>query len=214
MERRIKNLDYRIILGILLILGGVFGILEKFGVIRNATDFFWAAVFGLAGLAFLYIFITDREHWWSIIPGSSLIGLAITVGLPEKYDMYGGFAFLGAIGVGFLIVYFFHRKHWWAIIPFGVLTTLGIISSVSNQMQGQDTGALFFIGLGTTFLIVALLPGKVRRMNWAFIPATILLLFGVLLGPSFRGWLDYIWISSLFISGIYLVWRFIRTRNS
>ena len=213
MKNRIMNIDYRILLGALLILGGILGILEKIGMINNASGSFWALIFALAGVAFLYIFITNREHWWSIIPGSALIGLAITVGLPEKLNMYGGLAFLGAMGLGFLIIYFVNRKHWWAIIPSGVLITLGLISSVSNQMQGQDTGALFFIGLGITFLLVAILPNRNLRMNWAFIPAMILLIFGALLGTSFRGSLDYIWIGALFCGGIYMVWRFFKTQK-
>jgi len=213
MENRFKNIDYRILLGVLLVIGGILGILEKFGVIINASGAFWALIFGLAGVAFLYIFITNHEHWWSIIPGSTFIGLAITVGLPEKLNIYGGLAFLGVLGLGFLIIYFVNRKHWWAIIPSGVLITLGIISSVSNQIQDQDSGALFFIGLGITFLLVAILPSKVQRMNWALIPATILLIFGALLGTSFRGSLDYIWIGALFCGGIYMIWRFFRTQK-
>jgi len=213
MENKFKNIDYRIMLGVLLILGGILGILEKFGAINNASGLFWALIFGLAGVAFVYIFLTNREHWWSIIPGSTLIGLAITVGLPEKINKFSGLAFLGALGFGFLLIYFFNRKHWWAIIPSGVLITLGIISTVSYQMQGQDTGALFFIGLGITFLLVAILPNKAQRMNWAFIPATILFIFGALLGTSFRGWLDYVWIGALFCGGIFMIWQFFRTQK-
>ena len=211
MKNRIKNIDYRIMLGFLLILGGILGILEKLGMINNATGFFWTIILGLAGIAFVYIFITNREHWWSIIPGSALIGLAISAGLPEQLSMFSGLAFLGVLGSGFLIIYFANRKNWWAIIPSGVLITLGIISSVSNQMRGQDSGALFFIGLGLTFLLVALLPNKVQRMNWAFIPGSILLVFGTLLGTSFRDWFDYIWIGALFCGGIFMILRFIIT---
>lgn len=213
MENRIKKIDYRILLGGLLILGGLLGILEKLDVINNASGFFWAFIFGLAGIAFIYIFITNREHWWSIIPGSSLIGLAITIGLPENLDKYGGLAFLGSLGLGFLTIYIANRKHWWSIIPSGVLLTLGIISSVSSQIEGQDTGALFFLGLGFTFLLVAILPTGFNRMNWALIPATILLIFGILLGTPFRGSLDYIWIGALFLGGIYMIWHFFRTQK-
>jgi hypothetical protein len=214
MNFRIKKIDYRVLLGVLLILGGLLGILEKLGAINNASGYFWAIIFGLAGVIFLYIFVTNREHWWSIIPGSALIGLALTIDLPENLNNYSGLAFLGAMGLGFLTIYIIDQKHWWAIIPSGVLFTLGIISLISNQMQGQDTGALFFVGLGITFFLVAILPNKGQPMKWAFIPATILMLFGTLLGTSFRGALDYIWIGALFCGGIYMIWHFLRTQKS
>ena len=211
MLKRINKIDYRILIGVLLILGGLLGILEKLGVINNASGFFWATIFGLVGVGFLYIFLTNREHWWSIIPGFSLFGLAITIMLPDNLNNYGGLAFLGALGLGFLTIYIVNHKHWWALMPSGVLLTLGIISSVSNDLQGQDTGAIFFIGLGLTFLLVAILPTGSLRMSWAFIPASILFIFGILLGTSFRSSLDYFWIGALFIGGFYMIWQFFKT---
>jgi len=213
MEKRKNKIEYRILIGVLLILGGLLGLLEKLGFIDNASGFFWATIFLLAGVGFSYIFLTNREHWWSIIPGSSLFGLAITVGLPEELDRYGGLAFLGALGLGFLVIYIVNRKHWWTLIPSGVLLSLGLISSVSNELQGQDTGSLFFIGLGLTFLLVALLPTGSHRMSWAFIPASILLIIGTLLGTTLRSLFDYIWIGALFVGGFYMIWLFFTTRK-
>lgn len=213
MLNRIKNTDFRIFLGALLIVGGLLGILEKVGVITNASGFFWAFIFILAGAVFIFIFITKGQHWWSLIPGSALIGLALTVALPEKSNIYSGLAFLGALGVGFFILYLFNHKRWWAIIPSGVLLTLGIISSVSSQVREQDTGAIFFIGLGLTFLSVAILPTGLNRMSWAFIPAIILMIFGALLRTSMRGSLDYVWIGALFICGFFMIWQFFKTQK-
>ena len=46
METKNKKIDYRIMLGALLILGGLLGLLEKLGVINNASGFFWALILG------------------------------------------------------------------------------------------------------------------------------------------------------------------------
>ncbi|HCM96133.1 MAG: hypothetical protein A2X25_04250 [Chloroflexi bacterium GWB2_49_20] len=213
MEIKIKHMDYRILLGVLLILGGILGILEKLNLISNASRIFWTFIFGIAGFAFLYIFATNREHWWSAIPAFSLLGLALTIGLPTKFDMFGGLTFLGGIGLGFIVIYLKNRRNWWAIIPSGVSITLGVISFVSNFAHRQDTGALFFIGLGLTFLLLAILPTGTHTMTWAFIPATILLIFGSLLGTTFKGSLDYIWIAALFLGGISMIWQFLRTQK-
>lgn len=214
MENIFKNINYRVLLGILLVFGGSLGLLEKFGIIFNASGLFWTIIFGMAGVLFISVFIKNREHWWSIIPGASLIGLAIVIGIPQNLNIFNGLAFLGSMGLGFFMIYIANRNHWWAIIPAGVLITLGAISYFSKYFQGQETGALFFVGLGLTFLLVALLPTGSHRMNWAFIPGSLLLLFGVLLGTPFRNSLDYIWIGALFIGGLSMIWQFFRAKNS
>jgi hypothetical protein len=60
---------------------------------------------------------------------------------------------------------------------------------------------VFFVGLGLTFLLVALLA----KMKWAFIPAAVLLLLGFFLGTPFVGVLEFAWIGILLIAGIVLV---------
>lgn len=120
--------------------------------------------------------------------------------------MFGGLTFLGGAGLGFIAIYLTNRRNWWAIIPSGVLLTLGGVSFASNFTRGQDTGALFFIGLGLTFLFEAIPPTGSHGMTWAFIPAAILLIFGALLETPFKGSLDYIWIAAIFLGGISMIW--------
>jgi hypothetical protein len=213
MQFKIRHFDYRIILGSLLVLGGILGILEKLNLIANASGIFWSGIFGIAGIAFLFIFLTNREHWWSAIPAFSLIGLAINTGLPDSLENFGGLAFLGCIGLGFVAIYIANHTHWWAIIPSGALLTIGIISAVSNLAQGVETGAILFIGLGLTFFFLAILPTGSTGMTWALIPATILLIIGALLGTPFKGSLDYLWIAALFLGGVSMIWQFVRSRK-
>ncbi len=203
-----KRPDFRIILGALFILGGGLLLLEKFGLIRGASDLFWGGVLGAAGLVFLYTFITDRTHWWAAFPAFTLLGLAASSLLPESLEVWAGLAFLGGISLGFWAVYITHREHWWAIIPGGVLLTLGLTSVLADVYGVLESGGIFFIGLGLTFLLVALLA----RMNWAYIPTLVLIVFGVVIGTPFAGYTDYIWIAALFLGGAFLIWQYFRSR--
>ena len=213
MGKILKNFDYRILIGVLLVTGGTLGILEKYGLINNTSSIFWSVIFGFVGIIFFMIFFNNHEHLWSIIPGSAFVGLSISNILPDTYSPYNEFVFFSSVGLGFLFIYVDNHKNWWAIIPSGVLIDLGIVSAIAS-LEGSDTSAVFFLGLGATFLLVAILPNKVQRMNWAFIPSIIFLTFGSLFASAHQGWLDYIWISVLFCGGIFMVWRFLRTRNN
>ena len=103
------------------------------------------------------------------------------------------------------------QERWWAIIPAGVLLTLGAVSSVGDASEGLATGGLFFLGLGLTFILVAVLPGGSGR-SWALIPGIILLLLGALLGTPYSGLTQYLWPVVLIILGGYFVLRFFMNR--
>ena len=120
-------------------------------------------------------------------------------------------AFFAGISLAFWWVYFSDTQRWWAIIPAGVLLTLGIVSALDN-VNGVQTGGSFFLGLGLTFVLVAILPGGASR-SWALIPGTVLLLFGALLGTPLFGLADYFWPAVLILLGIYLVFRFFRRQS-
>lgn len=196
-----KRFDYRILIGAALILGGGLMLLEKLGILENASDFFWAGVFAVAAGIFLFLFFSDRSKWWAAIPGFALAGMAASSLLLDRLG-WGGLAFLGALGLGFWAVYFSGRdRRWWAIIPGGVLLTLGVTSALSEAYSIVDTGGVFLVGLGITFLLVALLA----RMNWAYIPAAVLLILGFIVGTPFEGVLSYAWIGVLLLAGIVLL---------
>ena len=195
-----KRFDFRILVGAVLILGGILMLLDRTGVLKGATDFFWAGILAVAAAIFLFWFFSDRSKWWAAIPGFTLAGLAASSLLHDKIG-WGGFALLGGIGVGFWAIYFAGRERWWAIIPGGVLLTLGVTSVMSDVYGVMDSGGVFFVGLGITFVLVALLA----RMKWAFIPAAVLLLLGFFLGTSFVGVMEYVWIGILLVAGAILI---------
>ena len=206
-----RRYDPRLILGVLLVLGGILALLDTMGVITNGSGIFWGVVFGVAGLVFLYMLVNDRNNWWAAFPAFTLLGLAASSVLPSALDAYRGLVFFAGISLGFWWVYFTGTERWWAIIPAGVLLTLGIVSSVENA-PSLATGGLFFLGLGLTFILVAVLPGGGGR-SWALIPGTILLLFGALLGTPYRGITNYVWPAILIILGGYFVVRFFINRS-
>ena len=207
-----RRIDPRLLIGILLVLGGVLSLLDVQGVISNAGGIFWGVIFAAGGLAFLYLLFNDPGNWWAAFPGFTLLGLAASAFLPESLENYGGLAFFLGISAGFWWVYFTDRSRWWAIIPAGVLLTLGVVSVLDN-VEGLETGGIFFLGLGVTFLLVALLPGE-RWRSWALIPGILLVLFGAVLGTPFFGLAGFFWPAILIILGVFFVFRFFRDRSS
>ena len=194
-----KRFDYRILIGAILIIGGVLALLDQTGYLRGASKLFWAGVWAAGGFIFLIWFFSDRSKWWAAIPGFTLAGLAVST-LVNQTD-WGGLAFLGGMGIGFWAIYLSRRHDWWAIIPGGVLITLGITSALSTVYRTADTGGMFLVGLGITFLLVGLLA----RMRWAYIPAAVLFLIGLFVGTPFTGALQYVWIGLLLLVGIILL---------
>ncbi len=192
-----KRFDFRILVGLILIVGGGLALVEQLGYLKGVTNFFWAGVLAVGAVIFLIWFFGDRSKWWAAIPGFTLAGLAISVVVPDK-SLWGGLAFLGMMGLGFWAIYFSQRRYWWAIIPGGILITLGATSALAAKYQVANTGGVFLVGLGITFLLVGLLA----NMRWAYIPAAVLFLIGFCVGTPFSGMFEYVWIGLLLLMGI------------
>jgi len=205
----LRKYDPRLIIGGLLILGGLLSLLDVAGFIGNAGGIFWGLIWGAVGVYFLYLLTVDRSrNWWAAFPGFVFIGMALSSFLPDSLDALGGLLFLGGVSLAFFWYYFGDvTGRWWAIIPGGVLLTLGVVSAL-DEMTAFDTGGVFFIGLGLTFGLVAILPGGGGR-SWAFIPAVILLVLGTLLFPAF-GLATYVGPALLILLGLFFVFRFFK----
>ncbi len=209
-----RRIDARFIFGLLLIGGGVIYLLQTMGLITWGP-LVWALAFAVGGLAFLSVFVRDRLMWWALIPGLTLLGLAGLLTLqqfaPAQAEAWGGSLFLGAIGLAFLVVYAANRQFWWALIPGGVLITLGVVAGL-DRLAGFETGGVFFLGLGLTFAAVALVPTPQGQMRWAFIPAAVLAIMGLLLLVGFTTAINYIWPVALILAGLLLLTRALRRR--
>jgi hypothetical protein len=207
-----RRIHPRLLIGILLIVGGVLSLLDVMGIISNGGGIFWGLIFAAGAAVFLYMLFNDPDSWWAAFPGFTLLGLAVSSFLPDSLHAYAGLAFFAGISLAFWWVYFTDRQRWWAIIPAGVLLTLGVVSVLDNVSKVQ-TGGSFFLGLGLTFILVAILPGGSTR-SWALIPGVVLLLFGALLGTPFFSLADYFWPAVLILLGIYLIIRFLTNRST
>lgn len=204
-----KRIDPRLLIGLLLIMGGVLSLLDVQGIISDGGGIFWGLVFGAGAALFLYLLLNDRtNNWWAAFPAFTLLGLAASSLLPDSLEEYDGLVFFAGLSMAFWWVYFTDPQRWWAIIPAGVLLTLGVVSALED-VTGFDSGGSFFLGLGITFILVAVLPGG-RSRSWAFIPGTLLLLFGAVLGTPFLGLAEYFWPAVLIVLGVVFIIRFFR----
>ena len=211
----LKWLSSQVFWGLMLIVGGVLFLLQNLGVFEG-SELFWGVAMGIVGLLFLGTYIGNREHWWALIPGVILLARALLLGLttlvPGFNDTYAGVIVLGGIGLAFFLVYLANRAQWWAIIPGGVLVTLAIVSGLDSGSR-LDTGGIFFLGLGLTFVLVAILPNPVGKMRWAWIPAGVLLIIAVVTMAASEKILAYIWPAAVLLGGLYLVWMALRPKR-
>ncbi|MCQ3939138.1 MAG: hypothetical protein DPW18_19145 [Chloroflexi bacterium] len=165
-----KRLDPRIVLGLLLIMGGGLALAQSLGYLENASKYFWGGAFLVAGFAFLSLLLGG--HWWSAFPGFTLAALGVLILLPESLEDLGGAIFLGGIALSFWYVYATDRmERWWAIIPGGVLTALALLILASSYFE-EFSGAIVLGGIGLTFFIVYA-TNTVERW-WALIPGGVL----------------------------------------
>jgi len=206
-----RRFDVRVVGGILLIVAGVLFLLQNMGVFGNAVTLLWAFLFGAGGVAFMYVFLTERANWWALIPGFALLSLGATTALsqlaPAMGEAWGGTVFLGGIGLAFWVIYFLDRENWLAVIPGGALFTIGLVAGLSSILAGIETGGIFFLGLGLTFGLLSLLPTPQGRMKWALIPAGVLLAMGLLTTAASASLLKYLWPAALILAGLYFIFR-------
>ena len=196
--------------GVLLIIGGIIFLLENLGIVAIG-EAFWGILLGVAAIGFLSVYLTNRENWWALIPGMILLSVSALIILntifPGGTGELGGVIVLGGIGLAFLLIYLTNRENWWAIIPAGVMLTLSIVVLLGEVISGFEVGGIFFLGLGLTFALVAILPTPHGQMKWAFIPAGVMIVMGLLITAALSPLINYIWPVALILAGLFLVFR-------
>lgn len=206
-----KESTARLLLGLGLLLLGIVFLLQNLGVIDELAALVWPFLFGIAGLVFLGVYFAKREHWWAIIPGSALLGIALLMGItalfPVRGGIYGGTIFLGSLAAGFLAIFALHRENWWAMIPGGVLLTLAVVAVADQVLLGVDTGAILFFGLAATFAALSVIKTSEGRMRWPLIPAGVLLAIGLVIVLPTLAWMVWLIALSMILAGGYLVIR-------
>jgi hypothetical protein len=148
-----------------------------------------------------------------LIPSFTLfsIGTLITLGVlaPSISEVWGGSLVLGGIALSFLVIYLVDTNNWWAIIPAGVLFTLSLVAGL-DAFFSFETGGIFFLGLGLTFALVAVAPNPQGSTRWAWIPASILGLMGLLILAAAGEMVGLLLPVVLILAGGYLLLRTLR----
>ena len=198
--------------GVILIAIGLFYLISMSGIFSFFSEFLWGFAFIAGGLVFLYQFITGLQtRWWAAIPGCALAGIGATILasaiLPAPLEPLTGTVFLWALSCGFWAIFLTNPRRWWAVIPGGVLMTLGMVAAVDSiGFDLLNGGSLFFLGLAATFALVGLLSTFTgENLRWAFIPAAIMAVMGLVVVTPFRGAANFIWPVALLLAGLYLL---------
>jgi hypothetical protein len=199
----------RLVWGALLILGGVMFMLQELNILGNAFQYLWLVLMAAGAGAFLWIYFTKPEQWWSIIPGLTLFSL-VFVALEDILNLlpgtdWSGAVFLGCIGLAFWLVYLRKREQWWAIIPGVVLITLAIVAGLDSLADWTEV--VFFLGLSATFGLVAVLPNESHDTRWAYIPAGILFILGFALFAPLQSVMQIVWPLALVGLGVFIMIR-------
>jgi hypothetical protein len=208
--------SWRFLLAGGLILLGIVILLSNLHIIPwniNTAQWFWLIAFGGAGVVFTGVFLTNRENWWAIIPGFTLLGLAVLISDILPSGDASASIFLGSIGLSFWVIYLQKRDFWWAIIPGGVLVSLALMILVGDSLGGTVQPAVLFLGMGITFLLVYLLPNGEQRMRWALWPAFILGIMGLMFTLGASGLAGYLFPVALILFGGWLVLRAVNRKN-
>jgi len=205
-------------IGVFLILAGVLVFLQNLGVLAAGAEAMVGALFGLlfaaGGIIFLLVFLGNRESWWALIPGFTLLGLGLLVLVgafaPGLAGGWLGGVFLGMIGLSFLIVFLVKPDNWWAIIPGGTLLTLAVIATLAQTLGGLNSGGVFFLGMALTFGLVYLAIPAHEGRSWALIPAGIMAIMGLGLLAAAVELVRFVWPLALLAAGCYLLLRALR----
>jgi hypothetical protein len=205
-----NKFNWRAMLGIMMLVAGGLALLSSLNLIQlegSVWTIIIAAAFAVGGTAFLYVLVSDKSNWWAAIPGCTLVGLGLLIGLEMIPGMPGTlpvFLFLGSIGLSFFIIYMLNRSFWWAVIPGGAMVSVALLVGLGDWLDEAAVG-IFFLGLAGTFALLTLPSITGSKMSWPWIPAGILGIMGI----AFIGFSstvpEYIFPALMIIAGAFLV---------
>ena len=177
-------MDFRKIVGVLIIVIGLFALLHNFYVVDvNSPLIISFLMLVVGGICFRFYFSKDRSLWLLIIALISFFwGLGIFTFELSLISFYfkNHFLLLG-IGFSFVAVYFYNTKNWWAIIPGGCILVVFIVDFLDEIFYLQEgiSAFLVFVGIGLIFLYLYLIHDEKNRLGWAIYPSIILILVGL-----------------------------------
>ena len=111
-------------------------------------------------------------------------------------------------GVSFLAIFLTNPQRWWALIPGGALLSLAGVVVVTSMGGFINPATVLFVGLGLTFGVIGLLSTYLQtNLRWAYIPAAVLLVLGLVVVTPFGGAFAMVWPLLLIAGGAFLVLR-------
>ena len=151
----------------------------------------------------------SRSLGWLVVIAwlVTVSGIALWRFLTQAGDPLEVFIVLGGIAISFWMIFLTQRGFWWAVIPAGALSSIALVSITDEIIPSEDTGGLFLVGLGLTFVLVANLPGYENGLKWAYIPGGILTAIGVLTLPFMQVTFNILFPLALIGAGGYVLYK-------
>jgi hypothetical protein len=206
-----KPISWRVLAGLAMIILGLLAFLQSFQIITLRGDpwmLTFAIIFAAVGVIFLYALINDHKNWWAAIPGLTLLGLGVLMGLeliPGMPEFIPPAIFMGSIAAAFWVVYAMNRSFWWAIIPAGTLTSLAVLILLSDN--GSLGASVLFMGMAATFGVLGLIRINGQHMSWPWIPAICLAVLSGIVGVTSSGVPAIVWAILIILAGVFLILR-------
>ena len=138
----------------LLSIGALIGLNE---LAPGFTPYGGSLVLGGIGLSFWLVYLLAPQNWWAIIPGGTMLSLAVVAGADAMHLRAidsGGFLFLG-LAVTFALLGILPtggRKMNWPWIPAAVLLVKGVLISFSSAGFANFVWPVILILVGIFFL--------------------------------------------------------------
>jgi hypothetical protein len=173
-----------IILGLLLIIAGIFALANQMGYIQELSPTTWILVFAATSIVFFVAyFLSGIQAWGWLFPAFIFAALAGVMAITESTvpDEWIATLVVGSVALPFIIAFLLDRSRWWAWIPALILLFVALIPPLTTVMNGDLVGALIIAMIGLPFLVVYLVSPK---SWWALIPGGIMLGIAVMIPLS------------------------------
>lgn len=195
-----------LIIGFALILLGIANLFLNFRLFFVESEIIFALFFGAAGVYFFRRF-RRTQSWGALIFAAifAFLGAAILVNTTHlALHDFLGLLFFWELSALFFYGFVREQNQWGWLIPAGVTFTFGIMVLINMlPYRYHDlAGGLFFLGIGLTFTLLYFIRNEKNGLDWAKIPALILVIFS---GFVFLNTADA-WLSSLLMPLTVIVW--------
>ncbi len=177
------NRKNSLLIGGFLILLGSLILADNLGYIDLRNEMFVSPLSLGLGVYLLFRYLQNKRMATLIFSAIFLfISLSILIDSTRIInDDVTGTLFLCGVGVLFGVGYMRNPEKWGLVIPAGIFLTLGLISLLNigafRLIDGDLEPGTFFLGLGLTFGFLYLTRNEQNKLEWAKVPAVILILF-------------------------------------